>query len=69
MEKETIVSNRLAELRISAGMTQEKLAQEAKIESMIISRLERGESKLTNTRLGTCLKIAGVLGVKVEELI
>ncbi|MEG1492597.1 MAG: helix-turn-helix transcriptional regulator [Oscillospiraceae bacterium] len=62
-------SNNILKLRTDAGFSQEKLAQKAQISSMVISRLERGECELLNTRLSTCIKIAKALGVSVEALI
>ena len=56
------MSNNLKRFRLAAGMTQEELAEEVGTSSQEISRLERGDRKLTAewlTRLGPPLGIAG----------
>ena len=59
------VGGRIKELRKNAKLTQEDLAEKAKLPQPHISRIESGE--ISPTRL-TLDKIAGALGVSIEEL-
>lgn len=59
------VSKRIKDLRTSAKMTQEQLAEKAEIPQSHVSRLENGRH--SPTRL-TLEKIATALGVDVREL-
>lgn len=58
--------NRLAEMRKSAGLTQDALSQKAGISRPYISNIERGkQTVITNTVM---LKIAVALNKKVEDI-
>lgn len=55
------VANRVKELRVSQGLTQEQLAERAEIDPSVLSRIERGSR--TNVRLETLDKLVRALGV------
>lgn len=55
----------IRQLRNERGMTQEALAQEAGVTVGHLSMIERGHS---NPTWGTVRRIAGALGVAVEDL-
>jgi putative transcriptional regulator len=58
--------NRLAEMRKSAGLTQDALSKKAGVSRPYISNIERGkQTVITNTVM---LKIAVALNKKVEEI-
>lgn len=58
--------NRIAELREAAGLTQEQLAERVGTSNVQISRLERGDRRLT---VGWMRRIAPHLGVNPTDLI
>ena len=57
---------RLKKLRADRGMTQEALAEKARISRTYIARLELGQQDPT---LGTLVKLAKALKVTVGELV
>ena len=57
---------RLRELREKAGLTLRKAAMQADIDVAILSKMERGERKLTKELI---LKLAQMYNVKPEKLI
>jgi transcriptional regulator with XRE-family HTH domain len=57
---------RLRELREKAGLTLRKAAMQADIDVAILSKMERGERKLTK---GLILKLAKMYNVSPEKLI
>ena len=60
------LGERISELRQRSGMTQEGLAAGAKITRQHLQRLEGGT---TNPTVGTLLRVAGVLGVPLSEIV
>lgn len=70
MPKETpeklfvLVGRRIAEIRKREGLTQAQLAERLEFSVQYLSRVELG----TNLTLGTMVKIANAIGVKVIEL-
>jgi transcriptional regulator with XRE-family HTH domain len=61
---------RLKCLRKQKGLSQGQLAKASDLTPMVISRLERGETSMLETRLKTVLAIADVLDVvDVRDLI
>jgi transcriptional regulator with XRE-family HTH domain len=52
-------------LRVAAGLSQEALALDAKLEASHVSRIERG---LSNVTLDVMSRLAGALHVDVEAL-
>jgi transcriptional regulator with XRE-family HTH domain len=56
---------RLRKLRLSAELTQEQLASQARISVDFLSLIERG---INSPSFGTLEKIANALGVLVKEL-
>lgn len=61
---------RLKCLRKQKGLSQRQLAKASSLTPMVISRLERGETSLLETRLKTVLAIADALDVvDVRDLI
>lgn len=61
---------RLKCLRKQKGLSQGQLAKASGLTPMVISRLERGETSMLETRLKTVLAIADVLDVvDVRDLI
>lgn len=57
---------KIRECRIKLKMSQEELAEKAKVSRSIISGLESGKVKVTTTE--TLRKIAAALGMKVSEI-
>lgn len=57
--------NRIAELRVARGLSQEDLAREVGTSNQQISKLERGQGRLT---VEWMLRLAPVLGVEPAEL-
>lgn len=55
----------LVEARRRSGMTQQELADRCHIHRTEVSLLERGSRE---PRLGTLMKLVGVLGVSTEDL-
>ena len=67
-EKETILKNfgeKLRQLRLAKGLTQEQLANELSVEISQISRIERG---VINTSITSLYSICKVLKIDVSEL-
>ena len=63
--EETGLANRLKELRAERGLTQEALAEAVEVTRKTINTVERGRF-VPSTVLA--LKLAAVLGVRVEEV-
>jgi DNA-binding XRE family transcriptional regulator len=61
-----IISNRIAEIRKRAGITQRELARRLKVQPSTLSRWERPDANLT---LSTLRNIAKALDCSVVELI
>lgn len=59
-------SNRIAELRKKAGLTQQALAERLDVHWITISKLERGQTRLT---IQWMEKIAPILGVSTFDLV
>ena len=59
------LARRIAELRRSKNMTQERLAAEAEIDRVALANIESDKRRPTVT---TVYRIAQALGVKVEEV-
>ena len=55
-------------LRLTRGMTQQELADEAHMTVSQLQRLEYGERKVEKLSLKTALALAKALGVEVSEL-
>lgn len=66
MDTFVFMSNRIRELRLSAGLSQEELAERAGTKKAQISKLETGERRLTQDWM---TRIARPLGVEPAELI
>lgn len=65
-----MVTSKLKQMRENAGLSQSQLAAASNIDKMAISRLERGETSILETRLKTVLALADVLKIKdVRELL
>ena len=60
------LGERLRELRLDAGLTQEALADAADLHWTFVGQVERGERKLSYKNL---LKLAAGLGVGVGEVL
>ena len=61
-----MTENRLRKLRKDAGLTQMRLAEEARISRSVIARFETGRTELSTKNL---MKIAGVLGCSMEAIV
>ncbi len=61
--------NRLRMLRLTAGMTQQQLAEKIGAPYRTIQKYESGELKIENMTLGKAVKIADALGVEVKALL
>lgn len=60
------IGNRVRRLRIQKGLSQDRLALEAHVDQSGLSKFERGSRGLGRVPL---TRIAGVLGIPLEELI
>lgn len=61
------MNNRLKELRIESGMTQDELSKKSGVSRTIISFLENGKD-VENTTTGTLIKLASVFNLKVTDV-
>lgn len=61
--------NRIKKLRTEKSLTQEELARVSDIKLSTLQKLERVDANLGKMTLGTALKLAKGLGIKVEELL
>ncbi|EHH1093689.1 transcriptional regulator [Vibrio navarrensis] len=61
-----LVGKRIAKMRKSKGLTQDKLALLAEIDRSYVGRIERGEVNLTVEKL---YEIAATLGCDAKELL
>lgn len=61
-----IVGERIRNYRISAGISQEKLAEEASVHATYIGQVERGEKNVT---LKSLAKITAALHVSLSEIL
>ncbi len=58
---------RIRECRMAAELTQEEAARRAGIHRVTWNQMERGHR--TNLTLSTAIKVAGTLGVTLDELV
>ncbi len=63
--EEERVANRIEELRTLSGLTRQELAEQVGVHYQTIGYIERGEY---SPSLVLALRIASVLGAKVEEI-
>ncbi|MEG1632335.1 MAG: helix-turn-helix transcriptional regulator [Hydrogenoanaerobacterium sp.] len=61
--------NKIAYLRKSVGLTQNKLSELSHINIRQIQRIEGGGSEVSNITLKNAIALADALGVEVRELI
>ncbi|HEV2318126.1 MAG TPA: helix-turn-helix transcriptional regulator [Verrucomicrobiae bacterium] len=61
-----LVGQAIRACRKQAGLTQEKLAEKADLHHNFIGEVERGNMEIS---LGSLVKIAKALGVKVRDLV
>lgn len=61
--------NILKRLRLSVGMSQQKLAEISGVNVRQIQKIEAGEIKIGNVTLTNAIKLSAALGVALEELI
>ena len=61
-----MIKNRLKELRIERGISQEELAEKSGISRTTLSKIENNEEAAVNTR--TIAKLAEVFDVKPSEI-
>ena len=67
MSSEITNLKNIKELRNKKGWSQEKLAREADISYQTLIKIERGGIK--NPKIETMIKLAGALGVSIDELV
>ena len=60
------LGNRIRELRVEAGLSQEGLSNEAEIPLSQIGRIERGE---TNPTISTLFVICKAFGIELKDLL
>ncbi|TPW26559.1 helix-turn-helix domain-containing protein [Pararhizobium mangrovi] len=65
MDARTLIGWNLRSLRVERGLSQERLALEAKIDRAYVGRVERGSENVT---VATLEAFAGVLAVPVARL-
>ena len=63
---EIIFGEHLRELRVSAGLSQEALAEKAKLHRNYVGHLERGEKTAS---LDVLLRLAAAFGLSLPELL
>ena len=61
-----IIGEQIRTYRKKAGLTQEKLAEKADLHHNFIGEVERGNQDIS---LGSLVKVANALGIRVSELI
>lgn len=61
--------NKIKKMRTEKMLTQEELARISDIKLSTLQKLERVDANLEKMTLGTALKLAKGLGIKVEELL
>jgi len=61
--------NKLKELRINKGLTQQQLSSNSGISISAIQKLESGVNDIKRARVDIILRLSEALGVKIEELI
>lgn len=61
--------SRIRDLRLAAGMTQVQLAEAARTDQRLISRIEVGSNGAGGVSLAVAARIAAALGVHAEELL
>jgi len=61
-----VFGTRVRKLRLSRGWTQERLAEEAELNSVQVSHIERGANE---PKLTTIIRLARALGVKAGKLL
>jgi transcriptional regulator with XRE-family HTH domain len=66
-KKAETLAARMRRLRMAAGMTQQRLAEVARLSIAIIGSIEGGRTP--NPRVNTALAIAKALGVGLSELV
>lgn len=66
-EEKLLNGKRIAEMRKLQGLSQEELAEKAKVSRSIISFLETGKEK--DVKLYTLIRIANALDCKVEDFL
>lgn len=67
MRARLLIARNLRRLRVNAGVSQETLALEARIEPTYVSRLER-EGKSENPSIDVLERLAKALGVGIQQL-
>ena len=63
---ETVIKNRLKELRTSRGLSQEELSKKSGISRTTLSKIENNEEIAVNTK--TIAKLADAFGVKPSDI-
>ena len=63
----TNLAESLRRLRKAHGLTQQKLAQEAGVSLIVVTKVEQGFTK--DPAMSSLVKIADVMGVSIDELI
>lgn len=66
MQAVVFIGDRLKDLRVRRALTQEELADKARIGKNTVNRIERN---LTEPHMSTLRKIAAALGVEPSELV
>ena len=61
--------NKIKKIRKEKSLTQEELARISEIKLSTLQKLERADANLEKTQLGTAVKLAKGLGIRIEELI
>lgn len=68
-EKKYSNMNKIKKLRTEKSLTQEELARISEIKLSTLQKLERVDANLEKMQLGTAVKLAKGLEIKIEELI
>ncbi len=63
----TNLAESLKRLRKAHGLTQQKLAQEAGVSLIVVTKVEQGFTK--DPAMSSLVKIADVMGISIDELI
>ena len=63
----TNLAESLKRLRKAHGLTQQKLAQEAGVSLIVVTKVEQGFTK--DPAMSSLVKIADVMGISIDELL
>lgn len=63
------MNKKLKDVRLSKGLSQSQLAEEAELNVRTLQHYEQGTKNFDNAKIGTILKVAIALDCKIEDII